>query len=174
MGFSGGKQSSSQSSKPLTPLEMQEYYDQAMKNLGPLMPGNSYQAPAQQTLTGGDYAALEKAYAAPVQRQQDLALKTNDQAMADRGIYTSLNAIRAGNDVRETYAPQFASVGGFTMGMKANEQAQGNQMALANAQAQQESAWRPADYLGQLWGGGKANKSSGKSSGFSFGVTAPD
>lgn len=172
MSMNAGKQSSNSSSRPLTPQEMQGYYDQALSNISQYVPGgNSYQAPTQKTLTGGDYKALEAAYAAPVQRQQDLALKETDQSLADRGIWSSLNAERAATGVREAYAPQFAAAGGQAIQAKAQEQAQGNQMALVNAAAKDAAAWRPADYYGQLWGTGKANLSSGKSSGWNGGFT---
>lgn len=165
MSLSGSKQSSSQSSKPLTPQEMQAYYDQAMGNLNPAIPKNT--PVQQQTLTSGDYDALARGYEAPIQRQQDLALAQNDQEAADRGIYSSLNAFRLKNATREGFAPQFAAAGAKALEMKAAEQTQGNQLALANEQAK----WRLPEYLQSLWTGGKGQTSSGSSSGFGFGIS---
>lgn len=158
MSMSGGGSSSQQESKPLTPQEMQGYYDQAMKNLAPVMP-QTVNPVQQQTLTGGDYQALQQGYEAPIQRQQDLALKQNNQDMADRGIFTSLNAVRSNDNTRETFAPQFAAARAKALEMKAAEQTQGNQINAANEQAK----WRPADYLQSLWTGGKGQTTNGSS-----------
>ncbi len=167
MSLGGSQQSSSQTSKPLTPQEMQAYYDQAMKNLTPVLPTNT--PVQQQTLTGGDYEALTKGYEAPIQRQQDLALAQNDQEAADRGIFSSLNAFRLKNATREAFAPQFAAAGSKALEMKAGEQTQGNQIALANEQAK----WRLPEYLQSLWTGGRGSVTSGSSSGGGFNVGIP-
>lgn len=160
MSMSGG--GSKQESKPLTPEEMQGYYDVAMKNLSPYMPtGSTYNAPTQQTLTGGDYNKLREAYTAPIDREKALALKASDQAMSDRGIYSSLNAVRNNSDVAAKFAPQYAAAEGQAINQKANELNAGNTMAMANAQAATADKWRPADYLAQLWGSGKGQTSSG-------------
>lgn len=157
MSMSGGGSKSTQESKPLTPAEMQGYYDQAMTNLTPVMP--TVAPVQQQTLTGGDYKALEDAYAAPVLRDKALAMKDSNQNAADRGIFTSLNALRLNNDVNERFAPQISAAGGKALEMKAAEQTQGNQIAAANEQAK----WRPADYLQSLWTGSKGQSTNGTS-----------
>lgn len=157
MSMSGGGSKSTQESKPLTPQEMQGYYDQAMTNLKPLMPGVT--PVQQQTLTDGDYQALTDAYTAPVLRDKALAMKDSNQNAADRGIFTSLNALRLNNDVNERFAPQIAAAGGKALEMKAAEQTQGNQISAANEQAK----WRPADYLQSLWTGGKGQTTNGTS-----------
>lgn len=172
MGASGGGQSSSTTTKPLTPQEMQGYYDQAMKNVEPYVPtGVSYQAPTQQTLTEGDYQALTDAYTAPLDRQKSIDLKASDQAMADRGIYTSRNAIQNNNDVNAAYAPQYAAATGQAIQAKANELSQGNTMAMANAAATDASKWRPADFIANMWGTGKASSSNSSSSGANGGFS---
>jgi hypothetical protein len=146
---------------------MQVYYDQAMSNLTPVIP--TVTPVQQQTLTGGDYAALQQGYEAPIQRQQDLALKQNNQDMADRGIFTSLNAVKSNDNTRETFAPQFAAAGAKALEMKAAEQTQGNQIGAANEQ----NKWKTADYLQNMWLGGKGQTSLGNSSGsgFNFGIS---
>lgn len=168
IGLGGGKQKSSSSSGPITAEQQQGYYNQAMSNLRQYMPGaDSYQAPQQQTLTGGDYEALTNAYTAPLDRTKSVDMAASDQAMADRGIYTSLNALRANNDVTERYAPAYAQAGGFAINAKQNELAQGNQMAMQNAAAADAAKWRTADYAANVWNGGKAQTSNSKSSGWS-------
>ena len=161
-GFGTSKQKSSQESKPLTPEEMQAYFDQARGNLNGVIPTSG--PVQQQTLTGGDYAKLEDAYRAPILRDRELALKDSNQTASDRGIFTSMNAVRNNNDVLERFAPTLAAAGGKALEMKAAEQTQGNQLALANDQ----NAWRGADYLKDLWLGGKGQTSSSSSRGSSF------
>lgn len=161
MSMSGGGSKQSSETRPLTPQEQQAYYDQAMTNIKPYMQGaDSYVAPTQKTLTDGDYEALTRAVTAPLDQAKKIDMAASDQAMADRGIYTSLNALRNNNDVSEKYAPAYAQAGGVAVNAKANELTQGNTMAMQNAAAIDAAKWRPADYIANLYGAGKGSSSS--------------
>ena len=171
-----GSQSSGSTSRPLTAQERQDVYTAGMQNLGADIPTATYQAPTQQRLTNGDYNKLQgdllAGYTAPIDRAKSVDLKASDQAMADRGIYTSLNAIRANNDVNERYIPQYAAAGANATNkrydLQTAENAAGNQMAMDNAKQVYESKWRPADYKAGLWNGTGGTISSGTSGGWSI------
>lgn len=174
MSMSGGSQGSSQTTRPLTPQEMQGYYNQAMSNLSTVMPnGSAYVAPMQQTLTGGDYDRLQsdtlKGYTAGLDYAKSKDIEGVNQNLANRGIWSSGLADKAVQDREVAFAPQYAAAGAQStqagLTAKQAELTQGNQMAMANAAAKNEAAWRPADYLGQLWGMGKASSSTGSSYG---------
>lgn len=156
MSVSGGGSRGTTESKPITPEEMQAYFDVAKRNLDPLVPTGPGTV-QQQTLTGGDYKALEDSYTAPLMRDRALALREADQNASDRGIYTSLNALRLRDDVNAGYAPQITAARGKALEMKANELAQGNQLAVTN----EANKWRLPEYYASLWTGGKGQTSSG-------------
>jgi superfamily II DNA helicase RecQ len=116
----------------------------------------------------GDYARVRDGLNATTERQQSTALRANDQDAADRGIFTSLNALRLKNDTREAYAPQFAANDATTVQMKAQDVAGANTAAMENANRVYESKWRPADYKAGLWNGTGGVVSSGTSGGWSI------
>jgi len=130
--------------------------------------GGDYQTPTYERLGDGDYSRVSEGLNATTQRQQDLALKANDQAMADRGIYTSLNALRSNDTTRETYAPRFAANDATVMQMKAQDIAGANAAAQDAAKQKYEASWRPADYKAGLWNGTGGVISSGSSGGWSI------
>jgi hypothetical protein len=130
--------------------------------------GGDYKAPAIERLGEGDYSKVRDGLNASTTRQQDLGLQASDQAMSDRGIYTSLNALRANNDVRERYAPQFAANDATTMQMKATDIAGVNAANMENANRTYDASWRPADYKAGLWNGTGGTVSSGNSGGWSI------
>jgi len=132
------------------------------------VPDAEYQAPTIERMGEGDYAKVQAGLEAPIQRQQDLALRQNDQAMSDRGIYTSLNALRSNDSTREAYAPQFAGTAVTTANLKAGDISAANQAAMENANRQYESKWRPADYKAGIWNGTGGTISSGGTSGWSI------
>lgn len=168
-----GSQGSSSESKPLTAEERLASYKAGMSAINPSYA--SYQAPQMERIST-DYNQLQndltEGYSAPIQRQQDLALQANDQAMSDRGIYTSKNALDLNNDVREAYAPQFANAGAnainarYGLQMQDITNANANKLAIANNQY--ESSWRPLDYRAGIWNGTGGVVSSSNSGGWSI------
>ncbi len=166
-----GSQGSSSASRPLTAKERSEAYTAGAgairgdtNNYG----GESYVAPKYERLGEGDYATVREGLNAGVTRQQQLALEANDQAMADRGIYSSLNALRSNASVREGYAPQFAANDATVVQMKAQDIAGANAAAQDAAKQKYEASWRPADYKAGLWNGTGGVISSGSSGGWSI------
>ena len=166
-----GSQDSKSNSAPVdakTRLDTYNKGTQAIQGDTSNYGGASYQAPAYERLGEGDYARVNAGLNAGTDRQQTLALKQNNQAMSDRGIYTSLNALRSNDNTRETYAPQFAANDATTMQMKAQDIAGANANKAKTADQQYESSWRPADYKAGLWNGTGGVVSSGGTSGWSI------
>lgn len=166
-----GSNGSSQSSRPLTADERRAAYDagvSAINNTDTTRFGGDYVAPTYERLGEGDYARLGAGLNAGTERQQDLALRGSNQDAADRGIYTSLNALRLNNDVRERYAPVFAGNDATLMQMKAGDVAGANAAAMENAGRKYDASWRPADYLAGIYNNTGGAVSSGKTSGWSI------
>lgn len=163
-----GSQDSKSESAPVDAKSRLETYQAGQSALGGASAeGAAYQVPTYERLGEGDYARVNAGLNAGTERQQGLALKANDQAMSDRGIYTSLNALRSNDSIREAYAPQFAANDATTMQMKAQDLAGVNTAAMENANRKYESSWRPADYKAGLWNGTGGVVSSGGTSGWS-------
>ena len=164
-----GSQGSTSNSAPVSAADRLKSYNAGWDAMGGNQQlGGADQAPTTERLGEGDYAKVQAGLEAPIQRQQDLALKQNDQAMSDRGIYTSLNALRSNDSTRETYAPQFAGTGVALANLKAGDIAATNTANMENANRQYESSWRPADYRAGLWNGTGGTISSGSSGGWSI------
>lgn len=182
-----GSQGSSSSSRPLTAAERSESYLSGRSQISndPGNYGAAYVAPLierrdnPERLSQGDWEKLQAGLEAPIARQQQLALKENDQAMSDRGIFTSLNAIRSNDSTRETFAPQFAAAGATATQMKAEDINRTNNLLAAdtaavnaanmeNANRRYESGWRPADYKAGLWNGTGGVISGGSAGGWSI------
>jgi hypothetical protein len=166
-----GSQDSKSSSAPVsakTRLETYEKGTQAIQGDTSNYGGEGYAVPAYERLGEGDYGRVSAGLNAGTERQQGLALKANDQAMADRGIYTSLNALRSNDSTREAYAPQFAANDATVMQMKAQDIAGANAAAQDAAKQKYEASWRPADYKAGLWNGTGGVISSGTSGGWSI------
>lgn len=166
-----GSNSSGQSSRPLTAEERKAAYDAGVSAIGSTDTsrfGGTYQAPTYERLGTGDYEQLRSGLNASTERQQNLALRDSNQDASDRGIYTSLNALRLNNDVRERYAPVFAGNDATVMQMKAQDVAGANTAAMENANRKYESTWRPSDYLAGIYNNTGGAVSSGGSSGWSI------
>ena len=164
-----GSQGSTSTSAPVSAKSRLQSYDAGQKAIGgDAAMGGNYQAPAYERLGSGDYARVSAGLNAGTERQQGLALQQNDQAMADRGIYSSLNALRSNDSTREAYAPQFAANDATVMQMKAGDIAGANASAADAAKQKYESSWRPADYKAGLWNGTGGTVSSGNSGGWSI------
>lgn len=158
--------SQSASSRPLTAKERLAAYNagtNAIQGTDTSQFGGTYEAPVHERLGGGDYEALRSGLNASTERQQDLALRDSDQDASDRGIYTSLNALRLNNDVRERYAPVFAGTDATVAQMRAGDIESANAAAMENANRRYESSWRGADYLSGLYNntGGSVSSSGG-------------
>ena len=168
-----GSQNTSSSSRPLTAAERLSSYNAGMGAISPSY--TSYKAPTVERLST-NYNQLQNdltsGYSAPIQRQQDLAIQANDQAMADRGIFTSKNALDLNNDVREAYAPQFANAGANAIaqryGLQTQDIANTNANKLTIADKQYESGWRPLDYKAGMWNGTGGVISSSTGGGWSI------
>lgn len=166
-----GSNSSQQSSRPLTAGERLDAYQTGVNAINATDRSNlggDYVAPEFERLGEGDYARLGAGLNAGTERQQNLALRDSDQDAADRGIYTSLNALRLNNDVRERYAPQFAANDATLMQMKAGDVTAANAAAMENAGRKYDASWRPADYLAGIYNNTGGAVSSGKTSGWSI------
>lgn len=177
-----GSQSSGSSSRPATGAERLDAYNVGAKSrlygsergwyegagLVDSMPTGGYTAPEYERLGEGDYETVRSGLNASTERQQNLALRDSDQNASDRGIFTSLNALRLNNDVRERFAPQFAANDAKVVEMKAQDLAGANAAAMENANRLYESKWRPADYKAGLWNGTGGVISSGSSGGWSI------
>jgi hypothetical protein len=135
----------------------------------------AYNAPKTERLAT-NYGQLQNdlttGYEAPIRRAQTVDLQAADQAMADRGIYTSLNALRARNDVNERYIPQYAQAGANAtntrMQLQTGDIAAQNAIEMENANRAYESKWRPQDYKAGLWNGTGGVISTGNSGGWSI------
>lgn len=166
-----GSQESKSSSAPVTAAQRLETYQAgqgAIQADNSMYGGSGYVAPRQERLGEGDYAQLRAGLEAPIRRREGQALQDTDQAMADRGIYTSLNALRARNDTAERFDPQYTEAGAATTQMKAADIAAANAAAMENANRKYEASWRPADYKAGLWNGTGGVISSGTSGGWSI------
>jgi len=164
-----GSQNSTSSSTPVSAAQRLETYQAGQSAIGgDAAMGEAYSAPTYERLGEGDYARVSEGLNAGTERQQGLALKANDQAMADRGIYTSLNALRSNDSTREAYAPQFAANDAAVMQMKAQDVAGANAAAQDAAKQKYEASWRPADYKAGMWNGTGGTISSGSSGGWSI------
>ena len=166
-----GSQDSKSQSAPVTAAQRSEAYAAGSKAIGAdpnTYGGAQYVAPSYERMGEGDYSRLRDGLNATTERQQSLALRDNDQDAADRGIFTSLNAMRLRNDTREAFAPQFAANDATTVQMKAQDLAGSNTAAMENANRAYESKWRPADYKAGLWNGTGGVVSSGASGGWSI------
>ena len=162
-----GSNNSGSTSTPLTAAQRLETYNAGMGAVGGTQ-GSDYNAPTYERLGEGDYARVSAGLNAGTERQQGLALKANDQAMSDRGIYTSLNALRSNDSTREAYAPQFAANDAAVMQMKAQDIAGSNAASMENANRKYESTWRPADYRAGIWNGTGGVTSSSTGGGWSI------
>lgn len=168
-----GSQDSKSSSAPVTADQRLETYNTGVEAMNPHFA--NYEAPNIERLDT-DYGKLQSdltsGYTAPIDRAKIIDMKRNDQAMADRGIYTSMNAIKSNNDVSERYIPQYAMAGANATNQRYALQAQDIAGANANkltiADKQYESKWRPEDYKAGLWNGTGGTISSGTSGGWSI------
>jgi hypothetical protein len=166
-----GSQDSKSSSAPVDAATRLDTYNkgtQAIQSDTSNYGGEGYNAPVYERLGEGDYRRVSEGLNAGTTRQQQLALEANDQAMADRGIYSSLNALRSNASVREGYAPQFAANDAAVVQMKAQDIAGANAAAQDAAKQKYEASWRPADYKAGLWNGTGGVISSGSSGGWSI------
>lgn len=164
-----GSQDSKSTSTPVSAEDRLKTYNAGWNALGgDSAMGGDYQTPTYERLGEGDYDRVKAGLDAGTERQQSLALKANDQEMADRGIYTSLNALRSNDTTRETYAPQFAANDATVVQMKAQDLAGANAAAQDAAKHKYEASWRPADYKAGLWNGTGGVISSGSSGGWSI------
>ena len=161
-----GSNKTQSTSAPVTAADRLKSYNAGMGAMNPNYA--SYEDPQTERLGAGDYENVRAGLEAPIARQQELALKHNDQNMSDRGIYTSLNAIRSNDNTRETYAPQFAATGAALANLKAQDIAASNANKLTVADKQYESKWRPEDYKAGIWNGTGGVVSSSTSGGWSI------
>lgn len=191
--MSGGGQSSSNTSRPLNAQERNDIYQAALSQLGGKMPDTGYAAPTYadpgtaQTMSGGDYAALEQnilaSRMAPITAAMADERTRTDQSLSDRGLWASGIAEKAQQDVTKNFLPSITQAGADAatqrFGMQASELAGLNQFALNKTQAQNafdmenanrrdNSNWRPADYLAGLWNGTGGTIGSSSSSGWSL------
>ena len=192
---------SSNSSKPLGAAARAKIYQSALSNIGKTMNGGNgvsayfsgYESPeyvnggAYQTLSGGDYDALQKsiydsATAGLSNFERDERDRVNQDA-ADRGIWSSGLAMQAQDDVTDTLAQYYLKAGADAATQRYQLQAQelGNQSNFnlqsanqentfnqGNADLEYESSWRPLDYLAGIYGQGNGQVSSGSSSQWSI------
>lgn len=140
-----------------------------------------------KTLTNGDYDRLEtnifQSRGAPLLRQFMVDSEALDADLNKRGIYSSGLAVRAQNDLRERYLPQYRAAASEAAaqryGMQSDELEQLNARAVAEANARNafamdnagkeyDSQWRKPDYLAGLWNGTGGAISSGVSGGWSI------
>lgn len=166
-----GSQDSSSQSAPVDAATRLDTYNkgtQAIQGDRSNYGGTGYKAPTYERLGEGDYAAVRSGLEAPIDRAKSVDMEASNQAMSDRGIYTSLNALRANNDVSERYAPQYAGVGAAVTNLKAGDIAGANTAKMENANREYEASWRPADYKAGLWNGTGGVVSSGGSGGWSI------
>lgn len=168
-----GSQESQSTSAPVSPAQRLETYQKGMSAINPTFA--KYNAPNTERLAV-NYNQLQNdlatGYEAPIRRAQTVDLQAADQAMADRGIYTSLNALRARNDVNERYIPQYAQAGANAtnsrMQLQEGDIAAQNAIAMENANRLYESKWRPEDYKAGVWNGTGGVVSTGTSGGWSI------
>lgn len=166
-----GSQESKSQSAPVDAATRLDTYNkgtQAIKGDTSNYGGESYVAPTYERLGEGDYNTVREGLNAGTTRREALALKANDQAMSDRGIFTSLNALRSNDSTREAFNPQFAANDAEVVRMKAQDIAGANAAAQDAAKQRYEASWRPADYKAGLWNGTGGVISSGTSGGWSI------
>jgi hypothetical protein len=138
-------------------------------------PNHQYQSPETERLSA-DYDQLQdrltEGYTAPIDRARARQMQQSNQDMSDRGIYTSLNAIRANNSVDEGYIPQYAQAGANATNaryqLEAGDIAAANAAKMENANRTYEAKWRPEDYKAGVWNGTGGVVSSGKTGGWSI------
>lgn len=150
----------------------------------------SYQSPGEaKTLTGQDYDALQAAltsgYEAPLDYAKGQDVKSMNQDLANRGIWSSGLAEQATKDLDAVYAPQYAQAGANATnaryGLQSSEDQMLNQYALQNAGQQNtfnlanagqtyQSQWAPLNYLQGIWNGTGGAISNGGSGGWNFSI----
>lgn len=182
--MSMGSSGSSSSSKPLTGPQRQAVFNSGISSVQSATPwlqaqNLSYQSPTAQTLTGGDYSALEQnlynSQATALDSQWAKQKDAINQDMADRGLYTSGIGAQAENKIfSDSYLPAYqqaaSNAASQRYALQAQENDSANNMALTNAAQNYASAWAPYEYLMGLYNqtGGTISKSN--SSSMNFGI----
>lgn len=168
--------SSSSSSKPLTGPQRQAVFNSGISSVKSAMPwiqsqNLSYESPTAQTLTGGDYDALQNnlynSQATALDSQWAKQKDSINQDMADRGLYTSGIGAQAENKIfSRDYLPAYqqaaSNAASQRYALQAQENESANNMALTNAAQNYASSWAPYEYLMGLYNqtGGTISTSS--------------
>ena len=176
-----GNNKTSQSSAPITAEEQLKKANIGNKYISdnrnsPMFDGTGYEASPYQSLSDGDYSALEASIrdsrTAPLDRQKSLDSKNLDQGLSDRGVWSSGLAVSAQNDLNERYAPQYAAAGADAAtqryGLQANELQGKNTYNATQDKAKTDAKWRPLDYLQGNWTGNGGTVSSSSGGGWSI------
>lgn len=181
----GGSTSSKQKSdsRPLTPAERTAIYNAGITGINSGvsgMPFSQYSGIAPNTLSGGDYNALQQAIfdssTAGLDKYSRDRSEALDADLAKRGIWSSGLAVRSQNDLAGELSGSWAKAGADAAaqryGLQANELQATNAFRADQADKEYQSKWRPLDYLQGLWNGtgGTISSSSGGGGGWNFNI----